>query len=69
MSAATSIFGMLPLVLIPGPGSEFYRGLGSVVLGGLAVSTVFTIFIIPSLLMFVIRVEKPSAAGLPKLRE
>ena len=61
MSAATSIFGMLPLVLIPGPGSEFYRGLGSVVLGGLAVSTAFTIFVIPALLMFVIRMEKPSA--------
>ena len=58
MSAATSIFGMLPLVLIPGPGSEFYRGLGSVVLGGLAVSTIFTVFVIPSLLMFVIRMEK-----------
>ncbi|MBT8366153.1 MAG: efflux RND transporter permease subunit [Deltaproteobacteria bacterium] len=60
MSAATSIFGMLPLVLIPGPGSEFYRGLGSVVLGGLAVSTAFTIFVIPALLMFFIRMEKPS---------
>jgi HAE1 family hydrophobic/amphiphilic exporter-1 len=58
MSAATSIFGMLPLVLIPGPGSEFYRGLGSVVLGGLAVSTIFTVFVIPALLMFVIRMEK-----------
>jgi len=58
MSAATSIFGMLPLVLVPGPGSEFYRGLGSVVLGGLAVSTIFTVFVIPSLLMFVIRMEK-----------
>jgi len=61
MSTTTSIFGMLPLVLIPGPGSEFYRGLGSVVLGGLAVSTVFTIFVIPALLMFVIRMEKPAA--------
>jgi HAE1 family hydrophobic/amphiphilic exporter-1 len=59
MSAATSIFGMLPLVLVPGPGSEFYRGLGSVVLGGLAVSTIFTIFVIPALLMFFIRMEKP----------
>jgi HAE1 family hydrophobic/amphiphilic exporter-1 len=62
MSATTSIFGMLPLVLIPGPGSEFYRGLGSVVLGGLAVSTVFTIFVIPALLMFVIRMEKPATS-------
>ena len=60
MSAATSVFGMLPLVLIPGPGSEFYRGLGSVVLGGLAVSTVFTVLVIPSLLMFVIKKEQPT---------
>jgi len=29
MSAVTSVFGMLPLVLTPGAGSEFYRGLGS----------------------------------------
>jgi HAE1 family hydrophobic/amphiphilic exporter-1 len=58
MSATTSIFGMLPLVLFPGPGSELYRGLGSVILGGLALSTIFTVFVIPSLLMFVIRMEK-----------
>jgi len=58
MSATTSIFGMLPLVLFPGPGSELYRGLGSVILGGLALSTIFTVFVIPSLLMFFIRMEK-----------
>jgi HAE1 family hydrophobic/amphiphilic exporter-1 len=49
---------MLPLVLAPGPGSEIYRGLGSVILGGLAISTMFVIFIIPSLLMFFIKMEK-----------
>jgi HAE1 family hydrophobic/amphiphilic exporter-1 len=49
---------MLPLVVAPGPGSELYRGLGSVILGGLALSTVFTIFVIPSLLMFFIKMEK-----------
>jgi HAE1 family hydrophobic/amphiphilic exporter-1 len=38
----------LPLVLFPGAGSELYRGLGSVVLGGLVVSTVFTLFLIPT---------------------
>jgi HAE1 family hydrophobic/amphiphilic exporter-1 len=43
MSASTSIFGMMPLVLFPGPGSELYRGLGSVIIGGLAVSTIFTV--------------------------
>ncbi len=66
MTAASSIFGMLPLVIWPGAGSELYRGLGSVVLGGLALSTFFTVFLTPALLMFVIWMEKvPSevAAG------
>ncbi len=58
MSTFTSIFGMLPLVIAPGPGSEIYRGLGSVILGGLAISSIFVIFIIPSLLMFFIKMEK-----------
>jgi HAE1 family hydrophobic/amphiphilic exporter-1 len=54
MSSVTSVFGMMPLVLTPGPGSEFYRGLGSVVVGGLLVSTVFTIFLVPALLSLVL---------------
>ena len=58
MSSLTSVFGMLPLVLIPGPGSEFYRGLGAVMTGGLALSTVFTIFVTPALLMFFIKFEQ-----------
>jgi HAE1 family hydrophobic/amphiphilic exporter-1 len=49
MSTATSIFGMLPLVLLPGAGSELYRGLGSVVIGGLALSTLFTLVLVPAL--------------------
>ncbi len=58
MSATTSICGMLPLVLVPGAGAEMYQGLGSVLLGGLAVSTIFTVFVIPAILIFVIRMEK-----------
>ncbi|MBF0247556.1 MAG: efflux RND transporter permease subunit [Alphaproteobacteria bacterium] len=50
MSTLTSVFGMLPLVLFPGAGSELYRGLGSVVVGGLALSALLTLFIIPPLL-------------------
>ena len=57
MTATASVFGMLPMVIWPGPGSELYRGLGSVVLGGLALSTVFTVFLIPALLLFVIGME------------
>jgi len=61
MTAVTSLSGMLPLVLYPGPGSELYRGLGSVVLGGLALSTIFTVFLIPAMLLFFIGMEKPAS--------
>ena len=54
MSTTTSVFGMLPLVLFRGAGSELYRGLGSVVVGGLALSTVFTLLLIPALFSLVL---------------
>jgi HAE1 family hydrophobic/amphiphilic exporter-1 len=54
MSTLTSVFGMLPLVLFPGAGSELYRGLGSVVVGGLALSAVLTLLIIPPLLSLLV---------------
>lgn len=57
MSSLTSVFGMLPLVLIPGPGSEFYRGLGSVITGGLALSMFFTILVTPALMYLVLSIQ------------
>jgi HAE1 family hydrophobic/amphiphilic exporter-1 len=61
MSTTTSIFGMMPLVVFPGAGSELYRGLGSVVIGGLAVSTVFTLFLVPTLFSLVLDAKKAVA--------
>lgn len=58
MSATTSLLAMTPLVVSTGSGSELYRGLGSILLGGLALSTLLTLFVIPSLLAFVIRFER-----------
>lgn len=58
MSTTTSVFGLFPLVVSTGSGSELYRGLGAVLLGGLALSTLLTLFVIPSLLAFVIGFEK-----------
>lgn len=49
MTTTTTVFGLAPLVLFPGAGSELYRGLGSVVLGGLLVSTIFTLVFVPTL--------------------
>lgn len=48
MTTMTTVLGLLPLVVFPGAGSELYRGLGSVVLGGLLISTVFTLVLVPT---------------------
>ncbi len=48
MSSLTSLAGLLPLVLMPGSGSELYRGVGAVVLGGLALATALTMFVVPA---------------------
>ena len=61
MSTITTTFGMLPLVISTGAGSELYRGLGSILLGGLVFSTMFTLFLIPALLAFFIKMEKAAA--------
>jgi multidrug efflux pump subunit AcrB len=50
MSTLTSIFGMLPLLVVPGAGTELYRGLAAVIIGGMCVSTAFTLILLPSLL-------------------
>lgn len=55
MSTLTSVFGMLPLVVFPGAGSELYRGLGSVVVGGLSLSAILTLLLVPPLLRLTLR--------------
>jgi len=50
MSTMTSIFGMLPLMLMPGSGTELYRGMATVIIGGMLVSGLFTLILLPSLL-------------------
>ncbi|MEC9453825.1 MAG: efflux RND transporter permease subunit, partial [Pseudomonadota bacterium] len=55
MSTITSVVGMLPLVLFSGAGSELYRGLGSVVVGGLALSAILTLLIVPPMMTVLAR--------------
>jgi len=63
MSTLTSVFGMLPLVLFPGAGSELYRGLGSVVVGGLSLSAIITLLIVPPMMTLVLEpVERRAQA-------
>jgi hydrophobic/amphiphilic exporter-1 (mainly G- bacteria), HAE1 family len=50
MSAITSVLGMLPLAVVPGQGAELYQGLGIVLTGGLAFSTILTPTVVPALM-------------------
>lgn len=49
-STLTAVFGMLPLVVIPGAGADIYRGLASVIVGGILISHIFTVILIPAML-------------------
>jgi multidrug efflux pump subunit AcrB len=66
MSTFTSIFGMLPLVLLPGAGSVIYRGLATTIVGGMACSLVFTLFMLPCLLRMGGRQTKTADATVPQ---
>jgi HAE1 family hydrophobic/amphiphilic exporter-1 len=65
MSTLTSVFGMLPLAIFPGAGSELYSGLGSVVIGGLSLSAILTLLIIPPLLNLFSFSLKPNVIKAP----
>jgi len=62
MTTSTTLFGLSPLVLFSGAGSELYRGLGAVVLGGLLVSTVFTLILVPTLFSLMMDAKASLAA-------
>ncbi len=56
MTTLTTVFGMLPLLLVPGEGSELYRGLAAIVVGGMIANVVFTFILVPTLVLLF---EKP----------
>lgn len=58
MTTLTTLVGGLPLVISPGSGSEIYRGLGAVVIGGLFVSTVFTLVLVPLVFSLVMQMRE-----------
>lgn len=53
MTSLTTFFGQLPLAVMPGAGSELYRGLASVMLGGMLIATIGTLVLVPAVLSLV----------------
>ncbi|MBI2373948.1 MAG: efflux RND transporter permease subunit [Deltaproteobacteria bacterium] len=57
MTTVTTLVGLGPLVVSPGAGSELYRGVGAIVLGGLAFSTMLTVFVVPAVFTLLSRLR------------
>jgi multidrug efflux pump len=47
MTSAATVFGHLPLVLVTGPGAEARNSIGTVLVTGMTVGTLFTLFVVP----------------------
>ena len=58
MSTTTTVFGIAPLVIFPGAGTELYRGVGAIVLFGLLFSTFVTLVFLPSFLVLCLKLVK-----------
>jgi len=55
MISAATIAGHFPLTLVTGAGAEARNSIGLVLVGGMAVGTLFTLFVIPSIYMLIAR--------------
>ncbi len=54
MSTVTTVFGLAPLVFLPGAGTELYRGVGAIVLFGLLGTALVTLTFLPALTLTVL---------------
>ena len=55
MTTFATVAGHFPLVLVTGPGAEARNSIGLVLVGGMAIGTLFTLFVIPSIYMLIAR--------------
>ena len=62
MTSAATVFGHLPLVLVTGPGAEARNSIGTVLVAGMTVGTVFTLFVVPVFYSLIAAVHRPAPA-------
>ncbi|RYD30251.1 MAG: multidrug efflux protein, partial [Verrucomicrobiaceae bacterium] len=59
MTSAATVFGHFPLVLVHGPGAEARNSIGIVLVAGMLVGTLFTLFVVPVFYSFIAAEHKP----------
>jgi multidrug efflux pump len=68
MTSAATVFGHFPLVLAHGPGSAARNSIGTVLVSGMIIGTLFTLFVVPSLYMLIAR-DRSRDRAKPELGE
>ena len=61
MTSAATVFGHLPLVLVSGPGAEARNSIGVVLVSGMVVGTIFTLFVVPVFYSLLAEQHQPSS--------
>ena len=62
MTTAATVFGHLPLVFVSGPGSEARNSIGTVLVTGMTIGTVFTLFVVPVFYLLIAAQHAPARA-------
>jgi multidrug efflux pump len=62
MTSAATVFGHLPLVFVSGPGAEARNSIGTILVAGMIVGTLFTLFIVPVFYSLIAAQRGPSPA-------
>ena len=65
MTSAATVFGHLPLVFVSGPGSQARNSIGIVLVTGMTVGTVFTLFVVPVFYSLIAEQHQASPAVAP----
>jgi multidrug efflux pump len=63
MTSAATIAGHFPLILVDGPGAAARNSIGLVLVGGMAIGTLFTLFVVPSLYMLIAKQHDEARAA------
>jgi multidrug efflux pump subunit AcrB len=66
IGALTGVVGALPMAINPGPGAVIYRGIAAVTVGGVGLSLVFTLVLMPALLRLRLRPAAAAQAAAPR---
>jgi multidrug efflux pump len=67
MTTIATVAGHFPLTLVSGPGAAARNSIGVVLVGGMAIGTIFTLFVVPSVYVLVARDHRKTAARKPEL--